>query len=124
MRLLMVGLVLLVIVTAAEVGHFEALGLALLMATFIRPAGLANTRALRIVLLFTWAAVLAGTSGVVLVASGPQTASRHYLILRLYDLNCSAPFRTYRYPRSVVWLAKNEAYGNWTDVLACAPWIM
>jgi hypothetical protein len=40
-------------------------------------------------------------------------------ILRLYDLNCAAPFPTYRYPRDLVWLSKGALYGSWTAIARC-----
>ena len=97
-----IAVAVLVMATAIEAGNFEAGGLALLLISFIRPADLANRRTWRIALLAAWAAVItvAGRAG--LVVGGPQTAAKQELILRLYDLNCSAAFPSYRYPRSVM----------------------
>lgn len=54
------------------------------------------------------------------IALGPQTPERQILIRRLYDLNCSAPFPTYRYPRSVMLLSKGDFYyASWKVLLVC-----
>jgi hypothetical protein len=55
------------------------------------------------------------------IALGPQTELRQQTILRLYDLNCSFPFKTYRYPRPVKWLANGNQFQEegWKVVLTC-----
>jgi hypothetical protein len=55
------------------------------------------------------------------ILTGPQTKNKEKLILRLYDLNCSAPFPTYRYPRTVMWLATGDPLGRgeWKTVFKC-----
>ena len=55
------------------------------------------------------------------ILTGPQTKNKEKLILGLYDLNCSAPFPTYRYPRTVMWLATGDPLGrgDWKTVVRC-----
>ena len=57
----------------------------------------------------------------VAIATGPQTETRRKLILRLYDARCNAGFKSYRYPRNVVWLANGDPLGrgSWETVLKC-----
>ena len=51
----------------------------------------------------------------------PSTNFRGRLALSLYDTNCSAPFPTGRYPRTVMWLADGDLphRGSWVPVLTC-----
>lgn len=69
-------------------------------------------------------AALASTVVATSIFLGPQTKSKAKLILRLYDLSCSAPFPTYRYPRTVMWLATADPLhrGRWETVLTCRSW--
>jgi hypothetical protein len=120
------GLVLAVVVTAAMCGNLEAAGVALLLATFAGYRGRVQPARLKVAMLAVWlgAFVLAGV--VTAVAAGPETPTRRKVVLGLYDLNCNAPFGTYRYPRDVQWLADggfNLYYGKWNRVLVCEPWV-
>jgi hypothetical protein len=69
-------------------------------------------------------AALASTVLATSILLGPQTKSKAKLILRLYDLNCSALSPTYRYPRTVMWLATADPLyrGRWETVLTCRSW--
>jgi len=120
------GLVLVVVVTALMWGNLEAAGVALLLATFVGHSERVRPARLKIALLSVWVAALVLAGVVTAVADGPQTPTRRKLVLGLYDLNCSAPFETYRYPRDVARLAEgdlNRYYGSWNRVLVCEPWI-
>jgi len=66
-------------------------------------------------------AVLIVTVAVGRIVVGPQTELRRQTILRLYDLNCTFPFGTYRYPRPVKWLANGDGFPKegWKVVLTC-----
>lgn len=102
-------------------GNLEAAGVALLFATCFGLRGGVRPR-WRVAILSAWlgAFLLAGV--VTAVAAGPATATRRKLVVRLYDLNCSAPFGTYRYPRGVTSLADGGIrlyYGKWNQVLVC-----
>lgn len=119
------GLVSAVIVAALMWGNLEGAGVALLLATFARRRGRVQPGR-RVALLSAWLGAFLLTGIVTVVAAGPETATRRKVVLRLYDLNCSAPFGTYRYPRDVQWLADgglHRYYGNWNRVLVCEPLI-
>ena len=110
----------LIVSTAIALGNLEALTVALLLVTFARREDQILNRRLKVGLLLVWFSAFVITSRVTAAALGPQTHARQKLILRLYDLNCSAPFPTYRYPRSVTWLAQGGPYsGSWNVVLVC-----
>jgi hypothetical protein len=117
--------VLVVVVTALLWGNLEAAAAALLLATFARHHDGVLGERLKLALLSIWMGVFVLTSAVAVMAAGPQTPTRRNLVLGLYDLNCSAPFGTYRYPRDVRWLAEGNRFysGKWSRVLVCEPWI-
>lgn len=115
-----IGAIGLVVTIAIAFGNIEALAVALLLATFVKREDQILNRRLKVGLLLIWIGAFVMTACVTAVALGPQTPDRNKLILRLYDLNCSAPFPTYRYPRSVVWLAEGGPYsGSWNAILVC-----
>ena len=58
-------------------------------------------------------------SEVTAIAVSRTPEARRKTVYRLYDLNCSAGMKSYRYPRDVVWLADGEIYGSWNRVLTC-----
>jgi hypothetical protein len=121
-----IAFVLLVLVTALMCGNLEGAGVVLLLATFFGFFGSATSRRWKVVLLLIWGVAFVLAIAVSIVAFGPETASRRKVILRLYDLNCSAPFSTYRYPRDVLWLAAENPihpHGDWKRVLACGAWM-
>ena len=55
------------------------------------------------------------------ILTGPQTKTKEKLILRLYDLNCGAPFHTNRYPPTVMWLATGDPLHprEWETIVIC-----
>ena len=116
-----IGVGVLILAIALEFGNFEAVVLALMLVMFIRPADPVRAKRLRLSLCAMWIVLCAATISVGLAAIDPHTVARKKLILRLYDLNCNAPFGTYRYPRSVMWLAEGRLYGDWNAVLVCGP---
>ena len=124
--LVRIGLVLVVVVTALMWGNLEAAGVALLLGTFARHPKRVRPMRLKVAPLSVWVGVFVLAGVVTAVAAGPETPTRRKVVLGLYDLNCSAPFGTYRYPRDVTWLADGgfyRYYGKWNRVLVCEPWI-
>jgi hypothetical protein len=110
--------VLAVVVTALLLGNLEAVGVALLLITLVRRRESVRPTSLKAALLSVWLGTFLLAGVVTAVATGPQTETRRKLVLGLYDLNCSAPFGSYRRPRDVMWLAeRNLYYGNWNRVL-------
>ena len=118
------GLVFIVAAVAFFWGNLEALGCALFIATasIVRRG---RPKTFRVALMSAWSIVVVLTASVAVVGAGPRTATRRDMIFRLYDVNCSAPFKTYRYPRAVVWLAEENSSqdGSWNKVLVCGSWI-
>ncbi len=114
--------VLVFIVAAAAIfwGNLEALGCALFIATASMVTR-SRPKAFRVALISAWSIAIVLTASVGVVGAGPRTATRRDMIFRLYDVNCSAPFKTYRYPRTVVWLAEENSFhdGSWNKVLVC-----
>lgn len=115
-----IGLIVLLIAVSIAFGNFEAIAVGLLLGFFAKLENPRATRRMRVGLLLLCLGAFVMSSSVAAVALGPPTPARRKLVLRLYDLNCSAPFRTYRYPRSVVWLSDGYFYsGTWDVVLVC-----
>ncbi len=109
-----------ILATAVALGNFEALAVALLLVTFLRFEDRKLNRRLKIGVFLLWICTFVIVGRVMAVAGGPRDLERRILILRLYDLNCSAPFAARRRPLEVTWLAKGDLYyGSWGAVLVC-----
>jgi len=80
-----------------------------------------RSKMFRAVLISVWCIALVLTTSVAVVAAGPRTVTRRKMIFRLYEVNCGVPFKTYRYPRDLVWLAEEDSHygGSWSPVLVC-----
>jgi len=114
-----IGLVFVLVATVLALGNLEAAALALLLVSFARHGDHALSTKLKLALVSIWLAgfVVAGAVGYVVL--GHQTPTRQRVILRLYDLNCSAPFKTFRYPYSVRRLAEGQTDDDWRAVITC-----
>ena len=75
--------------------------------------------AVKLGLLFIGLGTVIVGSEVTAIAVSRTPEARQKTVYRLYDLNCRAGMKSYRYPRDVVWLAEGEIYGSWNRVLTC-----
>ena len=120
-----IGVIVLLIAVSVALGTFEALAVGLVLGFFAKLEDPKATRRMRVGLLLIWFGAFVITSSVASVALGPQSTTRRKLIRHLYDLNCSAPFQTYRYPRSVIWLSEGSLHSaTWDAILVCKRWII
>jgi hypothetical protein len=48
-----------------------------------------------------------------------SSLNRRTLVLRLYDLNCVAPFSSYKYPHEILWLSDGVPFASSDFLLNC-----
>jgi len=119
-RLLALGPILVAFVMIARIGPFPR---PLIIAPAIALAWIVGSR--RMTILKVLCAVVLTSAVLVLwflllwTTAWRPTRDRQALILRLYDLNCAAPFGAGRDPHEILWLSEGAPFASPDSLLKC-----